>query len=209
MSPTSTPADSWISDFEDMLVPASTSSGSFSDLGLSTTASGTSGGGNDGEYDGGTKRSHLFSFSSALPCSGTICLGVVGMGGCRFCIKKTIACTAKSHANKFSPAPNTFYLKGNDTCAHTQPCLSVALVPPNEMPVIQASKHSIDEWTGIFACYTESKSPAKEGLRPAELFNKVPLKTPAKQANASSAESDIMVYSPRGIRQLISDGSGQ
>ncbi len=61
MSPTSLPTDSWMSDFESLLAPASTTSGSFSGLAVSMTTSGASGG-TDGEYDGGAKRSRLFYF---------------------------------------------------------------------------------------------------------------------------------------------------
>jgi len=150
MSPTSQPTDSWTSDFESLLAPAPTSSESFSNLAVSTATSGASGG-TDGEYNGGAKRSHLFYFSSALARSGAVCLGFVGSGGRHFCIKKAGTCTAKSHSVKFNPSPGTFFLKGNDSCAHTQPNLPATLVPPAELAVIQASKHMVDEWTGIFA----------------------------------------------------------
>jgi hypothetical protein len=91
MSPSSPPVNSWISDFEDLLVPTATSSSSFSEVAIApaTVASGTSGR-PDGESDGGAKRSHLFFFSAALARSGSICLGVVGTGARRFCIKKKI-----------------------------------------------------------------------------------------------------------------------
>jgi hypothetical protein len=124
MSSTAAPADSWLSDFKDLLVPNATSSGSFDVATVpSLTASGSSGG-PDGEFDGGAKRSHLFHFTPVLARSGSICLGVVGTGGRRFCIKKVGLCGAKSHVvMKFSPTMDTFYLKGNDTCAHTVPSL--------------------------------------------------------------------------------------
>jgi hypothetical protein len=66
-----------------------------------------------------------------------------------------------------------------------------------ELPVIQASKHSVDEWTSILARYADSREHA------VETFTKVVLKTPAKLTNKSTMDSDIMVYSPRGIRQLL------
>jgi hypothetical protein len=206
MSPPATPVDSWISDFEDLMVSATGSSGSFSDVATmsSNQAAGTSGG-TDGESDGGAKRSHLFFFTTALARSGVICLGVVGVGGRRFCTKKANVCGAKSHAVKFTPSPETFYLKGNDICAHTMPCLPAEMVPAEELSVIQASKHTVEEWTSIFTRYSEShQSKVGAIIQPANLFNKVPLKTPAKAANPSS-EADIMVYSPRGIRQILAD----
>jgi hypothetical protein len=205
MSPASTPVDSWVSDFEDLLVPNSTSSSSFSDVGLapSLTATGTSGG-TDGESEGGAKRSHLFFFSAALARSGSVCLGLVGMGGRRFCIKKVGTCGAKSHSVKFAPTVDTFYLKGNDTCAHTTPCLSALMVPPKELVVIQASKHTVDEWTNIFTRYSENHSKVGGVVVQPDLYNKVALKTPAKSTNPSS-EADIMYYSPRGIRQILAE----
>jgi len=203
MSPTVAPADSWISDFEDLIAPASTSSGSFSNLAVLMATSGASGG-TDGEYDGGAKRSHLFFYSVAMARSRTVCLGVVGSGGCRFCIKKNRTCTAKSHALKFGPTKNTFYLKGNDTCAHMQPCLPGILVPPNELPVIQASKHTIEEWTNIFACYGETRTD-DGGPKPLNMFNKVTLKTPAKSSTTSTTDADLVIYSPKGIREIMFD----
>jgi len=201
----SKPVDSWISDFEDLLVPASTSSGSFSDVGLapSLMAAGALDG-TDGESDGGAKRSHLFFFSAALARSGSVCLGLVGVGGRRFCIKKVSNCGAKSHSIKFAPIEDTFYLKGNYTCAHTTPCLSALLVPPEELVVIQASKHTVDEWTNIFTRYSENLPMVGVAVVHPELFNKVALKTPAKSTNPAM-EADIMFYSPRGIRQILAN----
>jgi hypothetical protein len=204
MSSKATPIDSWISDFKDLLVPPATSSSSFDVTTVpSLTASGSSGG-PDGEFDGGAKRTHLFHFTSVLARSGTICLGVVGTGGRRFCIKKATSCGAKSHATaKFSPSLDTFYLKSNDTCAHTVPSLPARLVPADELAVIQASKHTVDEWTDIFTRYSEPRRlDGDEPVEPAELINKVVLKTPAKSSNYT-AEEDIMVYLPRGIHQVI------
>jgi hypothetical protein len=206
MSPTSAPVDSWISEFEDLIAPTATSSSSFSDLVLTESATSGGSGGADGEYDGGAKRSHLFFFSSTLAKSKSVCLGMVGSGGRRFCIKRIGSCGAKSHSVKFAPVPNTFYLKGNETCAHTQPCLPGSLVPTEELAVIQASKHSVEEWTSIFTRYSDSKTnDGRDGLQLSDLFNKVNLKTPAKPANGPSAETDIMVYSPKGIRQILAD----
>jgi len=194
-----------MSDFESLLAPTTTSSDSFADLATSTTTSGASGG-PDGEYDGGAKRAHLFYFSSTLARSGAVCLGFVGSGNRRFCIKKAGTCTAKSHAVKFDPVPGTFFLKGNDSCAHTQPNLPASLVPPAELAVIQASKHTVDEWTGIFARYGDANSEG-EGLIPADLFNKVPLKTPAKPAAGTSIEADLMIYSPKGLRHILANAT--
>jgi hypothetical protein len=141
-----------------------------------------------------------------LARSWAVCLGFVGHGGRRFCIKKVGACTAKSHSAKFNPSPNTFFLKGNDSCAHTQPNLPASLVPLSELAVIQASKHAVDEWTGIFACYGDSK-PKVEGLVPSDLFNKVPLKTPAKPITGSSVESDLMVNSLKGLCHILANAT--
>jgi hypothetical protein len=103
------------------------------------------------------------------------------------------------------PSIDTFYLKGNDTCAHTMPCLLGSMVPIEELTVIQASRHTVDEWTNIFTRYSENRVKTGGNTAPAvELFNKVALKTPAKAAN-SPAEADIMVYSPRGIRQIVAE----
>jgi hypothetical protein len=201
MSPS--PADSWLSDFEELLAPSATSSSSFSDLAISSSSAATGiSGGIDGEFGGGAKQSHLFFFSTALLRAGSVCLGVIGSSGRRFCIKKVGTCSAKCHSVKFNPAPDTFYLKGNDTCAHTQPCLPSSMVPPDELVVIQASKHSVEDWTEIFTRYADNRAPAAGAVQPLELFNKVALKTPAKPPSSSAAEKDIMVYSPRGIRQI-------
>jgi hypothetical protein len=61
----------------------------------------------------------------------------------------------------------------------------------------------VDEWTDIFMRFSEPKAlEGDESVEPIELFNKVILKTPAKSSNLS-AEEDIMIYSPRGIRQVV------
>jgi hypothetical protein len=205
MSPPTTHVDSWISDFEDLMASTTGSSDSFPNAAImpSTSAVGTSGG-TDGEFEGGAKRSHLFFFTTALARSGAVCLGVVGTSGRRFCIKKVGTCGAKSHAVKFFPDVETFYLKGNDTCAHTVPCLPAKMIPSDELAVVQASKHSVDEWMNIFTRYSEIQSKTGDIIQPSNLFNKVPLKTPAKATNPS-VEADIMNYSPRGICQILSD----
>jgi len=206
MSSMPKPIDSWISDFEDLIAPATTSLGSFSELAISSsgTASGATGG-SDGEFEGGAKRSHLFFFSPTLARASSVCLGFVGPGGRRFCIKRVGTCGAKSHSAKFKPAIDTFYLKGNDTCAHTQPCLPASMVPPDKLAVIQAAKHSVGEWTSIFTRYADIQDKDVGKVQPTELFNRVALKTPAKPSTDSDASADIMVYSPRGIRQILAD----
>jgi hypothetical protein len=100
LSQMSRPTDSWITDLRETLA-ATASSPLISTSGSTTarfvsvgsrmipdplTMSG-SGGVPDGEYDGGTKRAHLFLFNAAVQQEERVCLGFVGQENHRFCLR--------------------------------------------------------------------------------------------------------------------------
>jgi hypothetical protein len=79
----------------------------------------------DGEYEGGAEHACLFLFDATRMANCSLCLGFVGSGWRRFCLKSASvqdlagiwSCGAQKHAYKFTPEPNTFYPWGNETCA--------------------------------------------------------------------------------------------
>jgi hypothetical protein len=71
--------------------------------------------------------------------------------------------------------------------------------------MLQTMKRTIDDWTSIFATYLDKPATSALGSTASDPITKVALKTPAKLSNFSTATTDLMVYSPRGIRQLLHD----
>jgi hypothetical protein len=225
----SAPFDAWVSDFEDVAdVPSPTTSGSFSDLGRTSSSSldhagaGSGGGVPDGEYEGGAKRSHLFLFDSSLAADCKLCLGFVGTGGRRFCLRPIIGtdskgiwtCGIAKHSSKFKPVPGSFYLRGNDTCAHTVPALPSTFVPPGRLADILASKHTIAEWTNIFTELTNAPLDSSSGVRGLNLDPDitVSLKTPANPPSTYDPSTGFMFFSPSGLNLIlnqVSDDEGR
>ncbi len=216
MTPT---IDSWLQDFEDVAItgpsPGATSQGStassFVDLG--STARRSNGGNIDGECEGGAKRAHLFLFDSVQAQGGKLCLGYVGSGNKRFCIKPVIAtdqrgiatCGVSKHTSKFQPIPDTFYPRGNDTCAHCVPAFPTALVPNDQWDSIMTAKHTTTEWSVIFKRFKDESPSANDGDKPSSAVDtNILLKTPAKTKPTQDDDlfSEFYYYTPSGIKTV-------
>jgi len=103
-------ADAWLASLgEDPTVPSPLAS-SLTGLSLASALSGSS-----GEYGGGAKRANLLFFNDSA-VSSRLCLGFVGSGSRRFCLKVlkddvSTTCGVGKHARKFEPKIGHFFLK--------------------------------------------------------------------------------------------------
>jgi len=157
------PADSWITDLTPTLtsvssahspsIASSTNTGStagrFAGLG-SRMAQGSSGTGNEGEYNGGAKRAHLFLFDAVAQQGGSkICLGFVGQDNTRFCLRPandqdpstgTWFCGVQRHLIQFEPQDNTFYPRANEIIGFCSPSFPASLVPAQTLSEIKSER---------------------------------------------------------------------
>jgi hypothetical protein len=97
---------------------------------------------------------HLFFFDAAAV---HLCLGAIGAGGRRFCIKPRMdggsTCGVLKHSTKFDPQVNHYYLCSNDTMAFYEPCLLQAWVPAEFRGNLVSTKKTIEEWKQVFSDY--------------------------------------------------------
>lgn len=207
--------DAWISDFEEILSPSTSGGDSFVAVSTNATTAGTPGvGASDGEYEGVAKRAHLFYFDTAVATECKLCLGFVGSGVRRFCIKPIATkdpkgvwtCGVLKHSNKFKPDIGTFYPKGNKICAYCEPAFPKALVPPAKMSEILTSKHTIAEWAVIFKEFEDAHAAFTGrddiGVK-ASFDSRVPLKTPAKRSSNADDHNGFLYYTPIGLKAVL------
>ncbi len=222
------PADSWITDLTPTLtlmssahspsIASSTNTGStagrFAILG-SRMAQGSSGTGNEGEYNGGAKRAHLFLFDAVAQQGGSkICLGFVGQDNTRFCLRPandqdpstgTWFCGVQRHLIQFEPQDNTFYPRANEIIGFCSPSFPASLVPAQTLSEIKSERRTISEWAWLFKSFlsgTEDQD-APAPLKQLGFGVPVPLKTPSKTDDALSDLNRLMYYTPDGVRDII------
>jgi hypothetical protein len=121
----------------------------FASLG-SRMAQGSSGTGNEGEYNGGAKRAHLFLFDAVAQQGGSkICLGFVGQDNTRFCLRPandqdpstgTWFCGVQRHLIQFEPQDNTFYPRANEIIGFCSPSFPASLVPAQTLSEIKSER---------------------------------------------------------------------
>jgi len=158
-----------------------------------------------GESGGVAKRAHLFCFDPASP----LCLGFVGEGGKRFCIKLITSggdsesggtCGVNKHVHKFQPDPDLLYLRGNDSTAYCQPAFPRAVLPPEVLSNINAVKKTNQEWKELFAYYEDPNDivqPASSGVP------RLTLKTPKKSAPQLTDGGSTPVLVPAPLKDIL------
>jgi hypothetical protein len=210
-----------MSDFADLLSPSGTTSSS-TDLGESGgtfTAVGQRMAGvvlSDGEFEGGAKRAHLFLFEATMVANCRLCLCFVGSGGRRFCLKSVSVrdasgswtCGIQKHSNKFTPEPDTFYPRGNETCAYCTPAFPLTLVPISRVDEVKTSKYTISEWSLLFKEFSDNNVTAATAFNTVASIKfafdpSIPLKTPAKGKLAPYDSDRFLFYTPSGIQRII------
>jgi len=159
---------------------------------------------------------NALTFSCLMPRrwkTAKLCLGFVGAGASRFCLKTVnikdasgfATCGVQRHSVKFQPEPGTLYPRGNEICAYCSPAFPVELVPEGRYAEIITSKHSVAEWSLIFKDFadniTASSTNVRQGLK-LDFDVEVQLKTPAKAQGSASALEGFLFYSPPGLGGL-------
>jgi len=147
-------SDDWIKSFDSMtIIPSPSLSQSQSSPGGSPLSGGTI----SGEYGGGgAKRATLFYYVDSL---APLCLGFVGLGRKRFCLKPKAdgapSCGVAKHSIKFSPSSGSYYLRGVDSTAFCEPSLAQVLVPEEYRGQIGLLAKTMSEWKDVFRSYLE------------------------------------------------------
>jgi len=158
-----------------------------------------------GEYGGVAKRAHLFCYDPAV----SYCLGFVGVGGKRFCIKPVLpfdaatgvrptTCGVGKHVSKFGPDPDFLYLRGNDATAYCLPAFSQHSLPPEILVDVKSMTKTNQEWKELFAKYQDPDQP--QGLTDLGVA-KLALKTP-KKARSAAVPDLPSVYVPDGLKEI-------
>jgi hypothetical protein len=208
----SIPEDEWVTSLTAGVASASPFSevlGSTLSLGTSLPSGTTV---TSGEYPGGAKQMNLFFFSPATVC---LCLGFVGSGGRRFCIKPlkgdAVTCGVQKHSSKFTPSDLHFYFRGQDSTAFCEPCYSESIVPEEYRENILTTTKTFDEWKQVFSDYLEYESQdnavSAQATATKLIFPdpmKLALKTPKKPLGqvAQSLASDFVSIIPPEIEAI-------
>jgi hypothetical protein len=191
-----TSADDWISSFSSLAVATSPSSSQPSP-GV-TILSGVSS--SSGEYGGGAKRATLFYFDASATA---LCLGFVGSGCKRFCLKVVSGdsgtCGVAKHSHKFIPSHRHYYLRGVDSTAYCEPTLSQDIVPEEFRGTIGLTAKSMTEWKDVFRAYAEDISQGSP-LQARLGLPSIVLKTPKKDRNNGDSFANIII--PTELRAM-------
>jgi hypothetical protein len=156
---------------------------------------------------GGAKRAHnLFFFDPDALC---LCLGAVGSGGRRFCIRPKVddssTCGVSKHVAKFEPTLGHYYLKSNDAMAFCEPCLSQDLVPPEFCGNMLTTQKTMEEWKQVFVDYAGITVPNALEQPTQYIFpdpNRLALKTPKKLPQEH--QSDRLLIIPIELEDIVS-----
>jgi hypothetical protein len=143
----------------------------------------------------------LFFFDDSL---AALCLGYVGSGGKRFCLKARVdgaaTCGIAKHSSKFSPSVGCYYLRGVDSTAYCEPGLPQAFVPEEFKGQFGLTAKTIAEWKEVFQSYAEQASgttvtESVDGLR------SIILKMPKKVRTPSSSFAEIII--PGELKSIV------
>jgi hypothetical protein len=145
-----------------------------------------------GEYGGGAKRAHLFSYDPAA----SLCLGYVDSAGLHFCIKPVLVgksdgtCGVGKHISKFQPDQSFYYLRGNDVTAYCLPAFPQARLPSEIQLQLPMLKKTNQEWKDLFSRYESvSKLANADSANAAPVgVGKLVFKTPKKLLPSSDDE---------------------
>jgi hypothetical protein len=193
-------SDDWIKSFDSMtIIPSPSSSQSQPSPGGSSLSGGTI----SGEYGGGAKRATLFYYVDSL---APLCLGFVGSGRKRFCLKPRAdgapSCGVAKHSVKFSPSSGSYYLRGVDSTAFCEPSLAQALVPEEYRGQIGLLAKTIGEWKDVFRSYLEQARDASNiQLMVNDGSKSLVLKTPKKDRASSSGFAEIII--PGELKAIV------
>jgi hypothetical protein len=153
-------------------------------LSLTTATSSSS-----GEYGGGGCQTNELFFFVDENTSIRLCLGFVGTGGRRFCLKSTkgggTTCGVTKHGTKFVPTQGHVYLHSNDTTAFCKPCFPERLIPMELHDNFKTAAKTIEEWKQLFTDFLHDAEtqPGQDSETTRFLFpdlDKFALKTPKK-----------------------------
>jgi hypothetical protein len=203
-------SDSWIDAFAGVSLAGTTLPTAEADTspGITITSSVS---GVSGEYEGGAKRAHLFHFK---PPAVRLCYGVIG-GGKRFCLKAVTAgtepkdtCGVGRHARKFKPQLGHLYLRADIDTAFCQPCLPMALVPPEFVLGVLETKKTIQEWKEVWADWeqTAKDASANDAIQAEALTmeeSRIQLKTPLRRGRDDSLDPTFIVPELPELRVIL------